>query len=61
MKRRRSNPRQEIPDEIDGILISDSKLKDKFEDPVIEPMVSGGLTVSAAEKKALLVTPGTTT
>ena len=52
---------KKIPDEIDGILISDSKLREKFEEPVIEPMVSGGLHLSAPEKKALLVTPGTTT
>ena len=59
--RKRLKPRQEVPDELDGILISDSKLRAKFPDPVIEPLVSEGLTVSASEKKALLVTPGTNT
>ena len=50
-----------VPDELQGVLISDELLKAKYPDPVITPLIFGDLDLSPPEIKALLLPPGFTT
>ena len=49
--------KQAFPYELEGILISDERLKASFEDPVIQPAIYEGLDLSHQEQEALKLPP----
>ena len=60
LSKKRSNP-DLVSGEWNGILISDDKLKSRYEEPVIEPLNYGNIQLSDNEKKVLTLPPKFTT
>ena len=53
----RRKPPPEVPEELEGVLISEDLLRAKFEDPVIKPLIYGGVELSEPEKVAIMLGP----
>ena len=56
LRNREKGEKKTVPEELEGILISDEKLREKFDDPVILPL-TGGQTVTRGEMKAISLNP----
>ena len=56
LRNRDRGEKEAIPEELEGILISDEKLTERFEAPVIQPL-TGGQAVTRGKEKAISLNP----
>lgn len=56
LRNRDRGEKEAVPEELEGILISDEKLTERFEAPVIQPL-TGGQAVTRGEEKAISLNP----